>query len=299
MINTKLNPAKGIAFILFACFIITISAVIIKTLGKNLNPFEVVMMRCAVTTIITLMINFQLGKILFSSSRPAMLSARSILTGAIVPSNFYAISNLPLVEVTSLQFSKPLFLIILAAVFLGERIRLRRTLATILGFIGIIVVLHPWDSLSSNDLSLAHLAVLGAAFGMSALAILSKKLTADHHPTTLVLYANMMTVLICVGPAMYYWITPTLKELLLIFLLGITTFCAQYSMICAYKYADVTVVTPFEYLRIIFAAIAGYLIFNEIPDIWTISGGAIICVATLFIAYREAKKNRNKKRQSN
>jgi len=295
MINSIQNTSKGIAFILGACFIITISTILIKTLGKNLNPFEVVMMRCTVTTLITLAINFHLGKVLFVSSRPAMLSARSIITAAIVLSNFYAISNLPLVEVTSLQFSKPLFLIILAAVFLRERIRLRRTLATILGFIGIIVVLHPWDSFSNNELNLAHLSVLGAAFGMATLAILSKKLTTDHHPTTLVLYANMMTVLICVGPATYYWTTPSLNEVLLIMLLGITTFCAQYSMICAYKYADVTVVTPFEYLRIIFAAMAGYLIFKEIPDIWTISGGSIICLSTLFIAYREAQKNRLKK----
>jgi drug/metabolite transporter (DMT)-like permease len=290
MIEFEKSNLKGILFMVCTCFIITISATLIKTLGKEINTFEVVMMRCTMTTFITLIINYRLGAELFKSARPTMLSFRSMITGFIVISNFYAISNLPLVEVTSLQFSKPLFLIILAAIFLGEKIRFRRTFATIVGFIGIIIVLHPWDSFANNDLEWAHLAVLGAAFAMAVLAILSKKLTLDHHPTTMVLYANITAVFICMGPALYYWTTPTLNEFLLIMILGTTTFCAQYCMICAYKYADVTVVTPIEYLRIIFAAIVGYIVFYEIPDVWTISGGSIICISTLFIAYREAQK---------
>lgn len=275
---------------LATCAIITLSSILIKVLGKSINTFEVVMMRCAFTALITLVINFHLGRLLFASSRPVMLTFRSIVTCIVVLGNFYAISTLPLVEVTSLQFSKPLFLIVLAAMFLGEKIRLRRTSATIFGFIGIIIVLHPWNNMTSSGLTFAHLAVLAAAFAMAALAIFSKILTKDHHPTTLVFYANAMTVLICIGPAIYFWSTPTPIQLLLIAMLGTTTFCAQYCMICAYKYAEVTVVTPFEYLRIIFAAIAGYFVFSEIPDIWTISGGTIICGSTLFIAYREAQK---------
>lgn len=298
MIEIKKSSLKGISYMLATCLIITVSAMLIKTLGKGINTFEVVMIRCGITAMITLVFNYKMGKILFNSPRPTMLTFRSITTGLVVLGNFYAISNLPLVQVTALQFSKPLFLIILAAIFLGEKIRLKRTSATILGFIGILIVLQPWNSLPSQEMNLAHLAVLGAAFVMAVLAIFSKKLIVDHHPTTMVLYANIMTVLMCVVPAIYFWITPTLHELSLICSLGITTFCAQYCMICAYKYAEVTVVTPFEYFRIIFAAIAGYFIFTELPDIWTITGGSIICISTLFIAYREAQKSRQHKRQS-
>ncbi|MBL4601466.1 MAG: DMT family transporter, partial [Emcibacteraceae bacterium] len=217
---------------------------------------------------------------------------RSAITCFVVLSNFYAVSNLPLVEVTSLQFSKPLFLILLAAFFLGEKIKIRRTSATVVGFIGILLILHPWDNIASGGFNSAHVAVLGAAFGMAVLAILSKILARNHNPTTLVLYANMASVAICAIPAAYFWITPTAEQMILIAGLGLSTFCAQYSMISAYKNAEVTLVTPFEYLRLIFAAIAGFFIFSEVPDIWTISGGTIICTSTLFIAYREARKNR-------
>ena len=152
----KTNALKGILFMVVTCFIVTVSSTIIKTLGNTLNPFEVVMMRCAFTVLITLSFNYHVGPILFKSNQPKLMLIRSILTFVVVTGNFYAISNLPLVEVTSLQFSKPLFLIILAAIFLGEKIRLRRTSATILGFIGILVVLHPWDNATSEGFELAH-----------------------------------------------------------------------------------------------------------------------------------------------
>ncbi len=276
------------------CLIVTMSATLIKKLGQNLNSFEVVMIRCAFTVLITLLFNIHLGKILFRTSKPKMMAIRSALTCLVVVSNFYAVSRLPLLEVTSLQFSKPLFLIILAAIFLGEKIHILRTSATIVGFLGILIILHPWNNAGSDALELAHGAALIAAFSMAVLAIYSKILTKDHNPTTLVLYANIGTVIICAAPAAYYWITPSMGQMILIAALGLTTFCAQYSMISAYKYADVTLVTPFEYLRIVFAAIAGFFIFSELPDIWTISGGSLICASTLFIAYREAYKNRQK-----
>lgn len=291
------NNLKGILFMLATCMIITTSATLIKTVGQNLNVFQVVMLRCMITVSITLIFNYHLGKILFKTSEPKLMTIRSAVTCLVIVSNFYAVTNLPLVEVTSLQFSKPLFLIILASVFLSEKIRLLRTSATILGFIGILIILHPWDNIlgdnmSESGLSLAHLSALLAAFCMATLAVMSRILTRDHNPTTMVFYANAATVLICVIPAIIYWQTPTTKELTLIACLGVTTFCAQYSMISAYKYAEVTVVTPFEYVRILFAAIVGFLIFNEIPDGWTIWGGTLICASTLFIAYREAYKQK-------
>ncbi|MDG1709407.1 MAG: DMT family transporter [Emcibacteraceae bacterium] len=290
------NNVKGIIFMLTTCMVITVSATLIRTLGQDLNVFQVVMLRCCFTVLVTVMFNYKLGKVLVTTSKPRLMLYRSILTFIVVTSNFYAISNLPLVEVTSLQFSKPLFLIILAAIFLGERVRILRTTATLVGFMGILVILHPWDSAGSSELEWAHIAVLLAGLSMSGLAIISRIMTKDHNPTTMVFYANVATVLICMIPAIIYWQTPTLDQMILIACLGVTTFCAQYCMISAYKHAEVTVVTPFEYFRIIFAAIAGYLIFSEIPDQWTIWGGTLICTSTLFIAYREAYKQ--KKSQS-
>ena len=104
---TESNNLKGIVFMLATCLIITLSTVLIKTLGQNINTFEVVMMRCFVTVMITLILNFQMGKLLFKSAKPGLVSLRSLLTGFVVLTNFYAVSNLPLMEVTSLQLPMP------------------------------------------------------------------------------------------------------------------------------------------------------------------------------------------------
>ncbi|MBL4603188.1 MAG: EamA family transporter, partial [Emcibacteraceae bacterium] len=117
-IKSDTNGLKGIFFMMAFCVVVTMSMILIKKLGQGLNAFEVVMIRCAFTVMITLVFNYRLGKILFTTSRPKMMAYRSAITCFVVLSNFYAVSNLPLVEVTSLQFSKPLFLILLAAFFL-------------------------------------------------------------------------------------------------------------------------------------------------------------------------------------
>lgn len=286
------NNLKGIGFMIMTCVIMTTSATIVKTLGQDMNSFQLAMIRCLFTVLITIIINYRIGMMLLETSKPKLIFFRSFMTFVVMTTNIYALTHLPMVQVTAIQFSKPLFLVVLAAIFLGETVRIYRTSATIIGFVGILVILHPWDNGQSGGFQIAHLAALTAATAMAVLAILSRIMTKDHNTTTLVFYANSITALLCAIPAAYYWMTPTLDQLLMIAALGLTTFCAQYCMISAYKNAEVTVVTPFEYLRIIFTAAAGYLIFSEIPDRWTIWGGALVCASTLFIAYREAYKRR-------
>lgn len=282
------NNLKGILFMVTACVIITVNATIIKFLGQDINTFQVVSLRCIITLMITLFLNYHIGKDLFNLKNPRVMTYRSLVGFIIVVANFYAISTLPLVEVTALQFTKPLFLILLAVILLAEKIKLLRTVATIVGFIGVLIILRPWQVLSGSALQLGHLAVLVGTFSMALLPIFTRILAKDHKPITMVFYANALTITLSLIPAYFYWITPTMDQLLLIIALGVTTFCSQYCMINAYKNAEVTILTPIEYLKLIFAAIVGYFVFTEIPDQWTIWGGALICSSTLFLAYREA-----------
>ena len=287
MTEKKPQNILGIGFILLAGLSITISALLIRNIGKDLGSFEVVLIRCSFTVLFTLMLNARLGSKLFASPRPTLLGLRSLILPIVMVGNFYAIVHLPLVQVTSLQFTKPLFLVVLAAFFLGDKIRIPRTLATLLGFLGILVVLRP-----AGDIHPAQAAVLVAALGMAIMAVVTKKLTKDHHSSTLVLYGNLIAILVCIGPAIVLWQSPSLFQLGLIAALGLNTYLGQILMVQAYRYGEATVVTPFEYVRIIFIAIAGFMVFGEIPDNWTILGAVIICASTLFIAFRETRKKR-------
>lgn len=287
MIENEKNNLLGIGFILLACLSMTISALFIRAVGQGLGSFETVMIRCSFTLFFVLVLNRKMGKALFHSPAPFMLSVRSIMVGFIVFGNFYGLVHLPLVQVTSLQFTKSLFLVVLAALFLGERVHLPRTIATFAGFIGVLIILRP-----TQELDPIQMLVLMTAFLMAIATVLVKKLTRTHSSSTLVFYANLAAILLCLGPAIANWQTPDLYQITMIAGLGLSAYGSQYFIIQAYRYGETTTVTPFEYVRLIFIALAGYLVFAEIPDIWTIVGGAVICGATLFITLREAHKKR-------
>jgi len=281
------NNLVGIGFILLAGLSMTLSAVFIKIVGKNLGSFETVLIRCCFTLLIILMMNARKGEAFLKSPKPGLLLLRSIILSVVILGNFYAIVHLPLVQVTALQFTKPLFLVVLAALFLSEKIHLPRTMATIIGFVGILIILRP-----EQELHPAQILVLLAALGMAFIAVITKHLTRDHSSATLLFYGNLAVVLICLWPSLLHWQNPEFIDLVLIAGLGLSAYIGQLCMIQAYRHGEVTVVTPFEYIRIIFIALAGLIIFGEIPDHWTILGAVIICGATLFIAYRQALKKR-------
>lgn len=291
MTGDQTNNLFGIGFILLACVTITISALLIRIIGKDLGSFQVVLIRCGFSLFYILILNARHGPALFKSPRPGWLVIRSFILSIIVLGNFYAIVHLPLVQVTALQFTKPLFLVILAALFLSEKVRLPRIIATLCGFIGILIILRP-----GIDTNSAQLIAITAAVSMAVIAVVTKKMTRDHSTTTMVFYGNLFIVLLCIGPTIAYWQTPTLFQLGLIAALGLSAYIGQVCMVQAYRYGEATIVTPFEYVRLIFIALAGFLIFAEIPDQWTIMGGIIISGSTLYIALREAKKNRLKQK---
>jgi drug/metabolite transporter (DMT)-like permease len=290
MSDTQPNNFYGIGFVLLACATMTISALLIRTIGKDLGSFEVVLIRCSFSLFYILIFEARRGSKLFFSPRPVMLGFRSLVLAVIVLGNFYAIVHLPLVQVTSVQFTKPLFLVVLAALFLGERIHLPRTIATICGFIGILIVLRP-----DGNIQPAQVAVLCAAISMAIIAVITKKMVRDHSTNTLLFYGNLLIIFICLGPTIYSWQMPSLFQFGLIAGLGLSAYAGQVLMVQAYRYGEVTAVTPFEYVRLIFVAIAAFIVFGEVPDRGVILGAAIICASTLFIALREARKKQQAK----
>jgi len=291
MTKNQPNNLLGIGFILIACVTMTISALLIRTIGKDLSSFQVVLIRCSFSLFYILLLNARHGPALFKSPRPDWLVMRSFILSIIVLGNFYAIVHLPLVQVTALQFTKPLFLVVLAALFLSEKIHLPRTLATLCGFIGILIILRP-----GIDTNSVQLIALTAALSMAVIAVITKKMTKDHSTATMVFYGNLFIVLLCIVPTIAYWQTPTLLQLGIIAALGLSAYIGQVCMVQAYRYGEATIVTPFEYVRLIFIALAGFLVFAEIPDQWTVTGAIIISGSTLYIALHEAKKKRRQQK---
>jgi drug/metabolite transporter (DMT)-like permease len=200
-------------------------------------------------------------------------------------SGIYAIAKLPLALATSLGFTRPLFMIIIAALFLGEVVGWRRGVATVIGFVGVVTTIGP----SHVDLSWGFLAALGSAASLAAAMAVVKSLSRIDNPATIMCWSTTGVAVVVAIPAFIAWTDPTPMEWFLMGSTGVTASMGQYMMIRAFTHGEATVVNPIDYSQIVLTSIAGYFLFSEVPTIWTGVGTLIIVAATLYIVLRDAK----------
>jgi drug/metabolite transporter (DMT)-like permease len=197
---------------------------------------------------------------------------------------FYGLSRMPLVDALTLGFTAPLMVTALSVPFLGEQVGWRRWAAVVSGFVGVVIILRP----GATEITFASIAVLFAAFTYSCMAITSRKLAATESGYALSVYPIAGPMI--VSAAMLddsTWQIPDASGWLLFTLAGTCSVITWTGIVGAYRRAPPALLAPFEYTALIGGAIAGYLIWNEVPDRWVISGAAIIIASGLFVVYRE------------
>jgi drug/metabolite transporter (DMT)-like permease len=197
---------------------------------------------------------------------------------------FYSIALLPLAEAVALNFTVPLFATAGAALFLGEIVRARRWSATLVGFLGVLVILRPGFTELSPAMALP---VLAAAF-MALATLIVKSLSRSDSPAAIVLYMNLILTPLSLVPALFVWRWPSWAALALLVLIGLLAALAHISLTRAYTKADASAVMPFDYARLPFVAGFAFLVFGQVPDLWTWMGAAIIAGSAIYIARREA-----------
>jgi drug/metabolite transporter (DMT)-like permease len=205
---------------------------------------------------------------------------------------FYAIVNMPLADAQAIRFSSSLFVVPLAAIFLNEKVGLKRTLATLIGFLGVIIMLNP-----TSDYNVASLSALGAAFAFAIAAIFVKVVSKYDKPVTLMFYSNIVSIPIMIIPALLFWVTPSLDQLFLILLMAICASIAHNFFIRAYAIGEASVIAPIDYVRLLASAAVDFLVFGIIFGINTLIGSSIIILSTLYIVRREAKIYKNQKKE--
>ena len=198
---------------------------------------------------------------------------------------FTGVGLLPLADFTALTFTAPLFVTLGAALFLGETIRLHRGGALIVGFIGALVIIRP----GAGVLEWGAVFALAGAFFMASTMLIVKSLSRDDKPTLIVFYMGLLMTPISFMVALPVWVWPQLDHLPWLIAIGFVAAGGQIAMTKAMSLAPASVVTPFNFLQMIFAASFGYLLFNEGLDTFTVLGSVIIFVATVYITLREAR----------
>jgi drug/metabolite transporter (DMT)-like permease len=208
---------------------------------------------------------------------------RTILATCTMFGFFYGLKNMPLVNALTLAFTAPLIVTALSVPFLGEHVGWRRWIAVIVGFIGVLIILRPGAGL----IDFASLAVLAAAACYAGLALTARKLAVTESSFALSVYVISGPLVVSGFSVADNWVTPDKNDWFLFLLAGVFSAFAWIGIVGAYRRASPAILAPFEYLALIGGAIAGYVIWNEVPDRWVIFGALVIIGSGLFIVYRE------------
>jgi drug/metabolite transporter (DMT)-like permease len=185
----------------------------------------------------------------------------------------------------SISFARNLFIVAFAALVLGEVVRWRRWSATIVGFIGVVVVMRP----GAGEFSPAYLvAVAGAATG-AAITLTTRALARREAPVQIMAYIAIICTAGTLLPGLLAWEWPDARQACWLAVIGIFGPAGQYVAIRAFRLGEASALAPVDYARLLFAVAAGYLVFAEVPDAWTVAGAAIIVCSTLYITIREAR----------
>ncbi len=210
--------------------------------------------------------------------------ARGLIHGLGVLLWFFAVTRIPVSEVIAIGYSTPIFVALGAIVFFGERIRFRRAMAIVVGFLGMLVILRP----GLIEISAGSLAQMVAAPCFAFSYLLTKHLTRRENPENIIVMLTVCCFLILMPNALIEWQTPSLKDLTWLFIVAVLATAGHYFMTRALASSPLTVTQPFIFLQLVWATVFGYLIFSEVPDAWVIMGGSMIVAAISYLVHRES-----------
>ena len=201
---------------------------------------------------------------------------------------FWTLTHMLLADAMALQFSRPLFMIPLAVLLLGEIVGWRRSLVTLVGFLGIVVYSRPFTAGFDPGV---FVGAAGALTGALVIVCIKRLATTEPTPVIMFYYAFWTAVLSAV-PSMWLWVTPTGSEFALLMAVGFLGIFGQWMITHGFTLGDTTALAPLDYLRIVYAALFGWLVFGELPGLWSYAGMALIVTSSLYLVLNEARRGR-------
>ncbi len=278
-------PVKAAVLMLAGMFFFASMGVFIRLSAEQVHPLVVVFFRNLLALVIMGPWLWRQGLGALKSRRMGLYWLRAGINTVAMAAGFTAITLIPLSEATALNFTAPLFATLGAVLVLGEVIRARRVVALVVGFAGTLIILRPgFESLSLG----AGLTLFNAAL-IACTALIVKTLTATERPEAIVVWMVLMQSPLSLIPALFVWDWPSLTTLGWLFLLAAAGTLGHVCWTRAFSIAEITQLQPLEFIKLPLIALAGFLLFDEIPTVWIWLGGAVIFVSTVYITHREAQ----------
>ena len=278
------RPFKGIALVLASTIFLGISDVTAKYLSATLPSIEIAWIRFLVFAIIMTPAMMP-GSPLYAL-HTNRLGLHLLRGAALLGSSLFFISGLrflPIAEASATGFVAPLFVTALSIVFLGEKVGLRRWIATGVGLVGVLIILRP----GTGAFHPAAFFPLVSALAWACTLIMTRMMSGTERAITTMTYSSIAGLFILSALVPFVWVTPTWHDIAFGILIGVASTAGQWIVVLAFRYADASVLAPFSYTQLLWVSVLGFLVFGEVPDVYTITGAAFIVASGLYTAHRE------------
>ncbi len=284
----KPDNRQGVLWALIAAALFAGVQAMAKVAAVEFHIFQIIVFRQLVVFAASLPTIAQTFSESLHTQKPLLHSIR--LAGAFIGlvCSVWAVSVLPLTTAITLMFAQVFFVALIARFFLGEQVGPHRIGAIIVGFIGVIVVMRPGvDGFLNFNAFIAIAAALGSAVALTSV----RRLSQTESTATLMVYQSVVVGILAAIPLIWLWKTPDLGQLLFLLSLGLVATAAQWIGVKALRLGEASVIGNIEYTKLIYAAALGYILFREIPDVYTLIGAAIIIGSSYYIFRRERRSN--------
>jgi len=275
---------RGAVWMVVASFFYACTYGTVRHLSTDFGTFQIVFFRSLLGVLFMLPWAVRAGREGLRTRRHGLYATRCGLNYVGMVLLMWGIANLPIQDVTALMFTSPLFTVLFVSLILGEIVGIRRWTALVIGFCGALIIVRP----GFQEVSLAALAVLSTSAAYALVNTANKSLARTEDSNLIVFYTFVLMLLVGVGPAVWTWRPVALETIPWILALGAFSSLATQCVVRAIGVGEAGFVMPFNFLKLPFSVVIGFMFWAEFPDAWTGLGALVIFSSTVYISRREA-----------
>ncbi len=291
-----MRPLRGIALKLGSVLVFIVMSAMIKTTAAHVPSGQAVFFRSAFAIPVIVVWLFLRRELAtgFKAKNPIGHVWRGLMGTLAMGLGFAGLGYLPLPEVTAIGYAAPLLVVVFAAMFLGEEVRLFRLASVALGLTGVLIVLSPRLTVLTGEAAghreaFGAMLVLGGAVFAALAQVFVRKLVVSENTSAIVFWFSLTATVLSLATIPFGWVVPSPREAMTLVGAGLLGGVGQILLTSSYREADASLVAPFDYASMLFALLIGYFVFAEVPT-WTMLGGAALVIsAGILIIWRERR----------
>ncbi len=285
----RLPPAwQGAAWMTMGALLFAIQTAIVRYLSKEMHFLEISLFRALFGVVVMIPWVMRAGLGVMRTRNTGLYAGRGLLSTAAMYGWFGSLALIPIADATAISFTFPLFIALFGVIFLRESAHPMRWIALLMGFAGTLAIVRP----GFQEVNAGMVMVIGAGLCIASSAMMLKVAIRTDQPDTAVLYQSVYMLPFAIVGAALVWEWPTLEQWLWGLLLGAASATAQRFYTRAFAVGEAGAVVPFDFTRLPFAVVLGFLVFAELPDLWTVAGAAIIFGSSIVAERSEARRTR-------